>query len=184
MNAAFGGPGKLRNVGRPDDPHPADIARAYLSAETVRLLSFEGAGRWADRLEAEADRDLGRIRLGNVEVTPAAAKAAAAVVAEAIAGTRLRALEGRSLHDVQDWSDRDEAIVADLRRTLREGPAKGAGAAGPYAAGAYAAHAVAAGVYEAAAGSELPAKAMAGMIGVLDAMHARNPQWARASAAA
>jgi hypothetical protein len=183
MSSAFGGPGTLRNVGRPDDPHPADIARAYLAAETVRLLSFEGAGRWADRLEAEADRDLGKIRLGDVGVTPAVAKASAAAVAQAIVGTRLTSLEGRSLHDIQDWTDRDEAIVTDLRRTLHDAQGKGA-ASGPYTAGAYAAHAVAAGVYEAVSGAESPPKAMAGMVAVLDGMNARNPEWDRRNAAA
>jgi hypothetical protein len=183
MNGAFGGTAALRNVGRAEDPHPADIARAYLAAEAVRLLSFEGAGRWADRLEAEAERDLGRIRLGDVAVTAGIARASAAAVAKAISETPLRALEGRTLHGVQDWSDRDEAIVADLRRALQDGTA-GAGAAGSYAAGTYAAHAVAAGVYEAVAGAEPPARALAGMIGVLDAMSARNPAWAAPRTAA
>jgi hypothetical protein len=181
MNAAFGGPGVLRNVGRSDDPHPADIARAYLVAETVRLLSFEGAAGWADRLEAEADRDVGRIRLGDVQVTAAVAKASAAAAARAIAGTPLAALEGRSLREIQDWTDRDEAVVAALRRSVREGGAAGAGA---YVEGAYAAHAVAAGVYEAVSGAEAPAAALAGMVDVLAAMHARNPAWRAAGAAA
>jgi hypothetical protein len=180
MSAAFGGPGTLRNVGRKDDPHPADIARAYLAAETVRLLSFEGAGRWADRLEAEAERDLGRIRLGDVQVTPAVARESAASVARAIARTRLQALEGRSLLEIQDWTDRDEAIVAKLRDAVRDGGPKAAAAgAAAYGEGAYAAHAVAAGVYEAVAGAEPPGDAMAAMIALLAAMNARNPEWAR-----
>ncbi|WP_242344297.1 hypothetical protein [Anaeromyxobacter terrae] len=182
MNGAAGGTGSLRNVGRTDDPHPADIARAYLAAETVRLLSFEGAARWADRLVAEADRDLGRIRLGDVAVTAGVAKAAAAVVARAIVQTRLRALDGHAFRDIQDWRDQDEAVVAELRRELREGGAKGgrarAGAVpGSYAEGAYAAHAVAAGVYEAVGGTSSPAQVMSRMIGVLSGMHERNPAW-------
>jgi hypothetical protein len=173
LNGAWNGTPSLRNVGREEDPHPADIARAYLAAETVRLLSFEGASRWADRLVAEADRDLGRIRLGDVAVTAGIARASAAGVARAVVRTRLGALEGRSLGDIQDWRDRDEAIVAELRRQLREGT----GGAGRFTAGAYAAHAVAAGVYEAAAGSEPPDAAMRGMVAALAAMHARNPAW-------
>jgi hypothetical protein len=179
MNAAYGGPGVLRNVGRSDDPHPADIVRAYLAGETVRLLSFEGAGGWADRLEAEADRDLGRIRLGDVQVTAAVAKASAAAAARAIVETHLASLDGRALREIQDWSDRDEAVVAALRARVREGGARAS--AGAYVDGAYAAHAVAAGVYEAVAGAEPPAKAMAGMVGVLAAMHARNPAWSAAA---
>lgn len=180
MNGAFGGSGTLRNVGGAGDPHPADLARAYLVAETVRLLSFEGADRWADRLVAEADRDLGRIRLGDVAVTAGVAKASAAAVARALATTRLAALEGRALRDVQDWSDRDEAVAAELRGRVREG-APGAGA---FADGAYAAHAVAAGVYEAVSGAEPPGRAFDGMVAVLAAMHARNPAWAAPAAAA
>ena len=174
LNGAWRGTSALRNVGRADDPHPADIARAYLAAETVRLLSFEGAARWADRLVVEADRDLGRIRLGDVAVTAGVAKASAAAVARAIVRTRLGALEGRAFGEIQDWRDHDEAIVADLRRRLREG--SGA-AAGKYAEGTYAAHAVAAGVYEAVAGASNPRQVMSRMIGVLAAMHDRNGDW-------
>jgi hypothetical protein len=181
VNAAWGGTPSLRNVGPAEDPHPADLARAYLAAETVRLLSFGGAGRWADRLVAEADRDLGRIRLGDVAVTAAVAKEAAALVAQAIARTPLHALEGRAFQDIQDWRDADEAVVSDLRKELARRAASGeagAGAAsGAHAQAAYAAHAVAAGVYEAVAGTERPTEAMSGMIGLLAEMHARNPDW-------
>jgi hypothetical protein len=185
MNAAAHGRAALRNVGRAEDPHPADMARAYLAAETVRLLSFEGAGRWADRLVAEADRDLGRPWLGKTEVTPAVLKASAAIVAQAIARTRLPALEGRALQQIQDWRDRDEAVVAELREAVsgsagRAGPAR-AGRA--YGAGAYAAHVVAAAVYEAAGGGTAPGAIMDRMVGVLAAMHARNAAWRDAAAA-
>jgi hypothetical protein len=183
LNAAHVGTPRLRNVGRPEDPHPADIARAYLAAETVRLLSFGGASRWADRLVAEADRDLGQIRLGRVAVTPEVARASAAVVARAVARTPVRSLQGHAIGQIQDWTDRDEAIVAELRRGIRAGggggPDVGTGVrtTGRHVKGAYAAHAVAAAVYEAVAGGDSPAQAMDGMIGVLDAMHARNPTW-------
>jgi hypothetical protein len=186
LNGAWGGRPALRNVGPEDDPHPADIARAYLAAETVRLLSFEGAGRWADRLVAEADRDVGRIRLGDVAVTAAVAKAAAAAVARAIVSTRLDALEGHALGEIQGWSDRDEAIVASLRSRMRAGAGAGTSAsgAGTSASGAYAAHAVAAGVYEAISGASRPEDAMREMIAVLDDMHAHAPAWAPGRAGA
>lgn len=179
LNGAWGDTPSLRNVGAQDDPHPADIARAYLAAETVRLLPFQGAARWADLLVAEADRDLGRIRLGDTAVTAAAAKASAAAVAQAIVATRLRALEGHAIGEIQTWGDRDEAIVAELRRGLRDGRA----GAGRYAEGAYAAHAVAAGVYEAVSGAESPSQAMGRMVVVLDAMHDRDPGWIAAGKA-
>ena len=80
LNGAWRGVPELRSAGKEEDPHPADIARAYLAAETVRLLSFEGAARWADRLTAEADRDLGTVRLGDVTVPAGVARASAAAV--------------------------------------------------------------------------------------------------------
>jgi hypothetical protein len=183
LNGAWRGTPSLRNVGRVEDPHPADIARAYLAAETVRLLDFDGAARWADRLVAEADRDLGRVWLGNAAVTAGVAKASAAVVARAIVRTRLGSLEGRALGEIQNWRNQDETIVAELRRGLRPGGAPGrsagagAAASGKLLEGAYAAHAVAAGVYEAVGGSSNPAEVMRWMIGVLAGMHDRNPAW-------
>ena len=183
LNGAWRGTPMLRSVGREEDPHPADIARAYLAAETVRLLSFDGAARWADRLVAEADRDLGRISLGGAAVTAGVAKASAAVVARAIVQTQLGALEGRAFGEIQNWRNRDEAVVDELRRELRDGgasspgPGAGAVASGRYLGGAYAAHAVAAGVYEAAGGTSSPAQVMQRMVGVLARMHDRNPAW-------
>jgi len=178
VNGAMLGTPTLRNVGRSEDLHPADIARAYLAAETVRLLSFDGAARWADRLVAEADRDLGKIRLGDVAVTAGVAKASAAAVARAIVRAPLAALEGRALGDIQDWSDRDEAIVANLRGQLGAGAARGGKpAAGMRTDGAYAAHVVAAGVYEAVGGGANPTDVMNRMVAVLAAMHERDPAW-------
>ena len=107
-------------------------------------------------------------------MTAGVAKASAAAVARAIVKTRLAALDGHALGEIQDWRDRDEAIVAELRVALRDG--RPAPAAASTASGAYAAHAVAAGVYEAAAGAS-PATTLDRMIGVLDAMHDRNPAW-------
>jgi hypothetical protein len=177
VNGAIRGHTQLRNVGSAEDPHPADIARAYLAAETVRLLSFRGASRWADRLVAEADRDLGRIWLGGTPVAASAARASAAAVARAVVRTRLGALEGHALGEIQDWRDRDEAVVAGLRSAIQGGKA-GRGAAGAERGeGTYAAHAVAAAVYEAAAGSATPARAMAWMLAEIDAMHRANPDW-------
>jgi hypothetical protein len=170
LNGAWRGTAALRNVGRAEDPHPADIARAYVAAETIRLLSFSGAGRWADRIAAEADRDLHQPRLGDLAVTPGVLKDAAAAVARAIVRTPLRALEGRALGQVQGWTDADEAIVARLRTALREGGA----APGRYGAGAFAAHAVAAAVYEGASGAASPREAFGEMVTMLDAMASRG----------
>ena len=175
LNGAWGGKPVLRNAGPAGDPHPADIARAYLVAETVRLLSFDGAQAWADRLVAEADRDLGRIRLGGTPVSAEVAKASAAAVAKAIVRTHVEALEGRALGDIADWRNEDEAVVAALRDRFH----RGTSSPGRYASGAYAAHAVAAGVYEAVEGTSTPAEAMADMVAALAAMHRKNPDWPR-----
>lgn len=175
LNGAWRGTSSLRSVGSAEDPHPADIARAYLAAETVRLLSFRGAGPWADRLVAEADRDLERIRFGDLPVAAEVARASAAAVARAIVRTPVRALEGRSLGEIQDWSDRDEAVVAALRPAMRDAGTKPG--ARRYEKGTYAAHAVAAAVYEGVAGGATPSRVQERMVAVLDAMHARNPSW-------
>jgi hypothetical protein len=178
LNGAWHGRAMLRNVGQAEDPHPADIARAYVAAETVRLLSFDGAARWADRLVAEADRDLGQIRLGDFAVTAPVMKAAAAAIAQAIVRTRLPALEGRALGEIQDWRNQDEAIAAALRDEMGKGGARGkdAGDAGR-GPGTYAAHAVAAAVYEAVSAGSRPGEVMGRMIAVLDGMHGQNTAW-------
>ncbi len=178
LNGAWGASPSLRTSGPEDDTHPADLVRAYLAAETVRLLSFDGAAAWADRLVAEADRDLGRIRLGGVNVSPGVAKEAAALVAKAIVRTKLAALDGHALGEIQDWRNEDERIVAALR--TRIAGTESAGTEGKYVKGAYAAHAVAAGVYEAVAGSTRPAEVLPRMVEVLADMHARNPAWTAA----
>jgi hypothetical protein len=182
LNGAWRGTAALRNVGSADDPHPADIARAYLAAETVRLLSFKGAATWADRLVAETERDLGKVRLGGLQVTAGVARSSAAAVARAIVQTRVGALEGRALGDVQGWTDKDEAIVASLRQGLAAARPAGARTGegpspGRYADGTFAAHAVAAGIYEAVAGGAPPGEVAGEMVAMLDAMHRANPGW-------
>ena len=176
VNGAWGGTAALRSEGAATDPHPTDLARAYLVAETVRLLHFTGAGTWADRLIREADRDLGHLTLGDVAVTAGVARASAAEVARAIVTTRLGALEGHALGDLQGWTDQDEAIVAALRPQLAGGGAAGGGSAAPYVPGAYAAHAVAAGVYEAVSGRTDPSRVQRRMEELLATMHAANPK--------
>lgn len=188
LHGAWGAGPRLRTDGAGDDPHPADLARAYLVAETVRLLSFSGAAGWADRLTAEADRDLagrnGVLHLGEVAVTAGVAKASAAAVARAIVRTRLTSLEGHALGQIQDWRDRDEALVAALRQELGRGGGRASSGAAPAVglAGASAAHVVAAGVYQAVSGGSRPDQVMGQMVGLLAEMNARNPAWAPGAA--
>jgi len=173
LNAAYSGKPRLRNVGTEDDPHPADIVRGYLGAETVRLLSFAGAKRWADLLVAETDLDLGQIRLGRAAVTAETAKRSAAVVARTIVQEEMAALERHALGDIQDWRDEDEELVAALRENLRS--------AKPVApkdgSGTYAAHVVAAAVTGALSAKADVRGLTQRMIGVLKVMHDRNPSW-------
>ena len=173
LNAAYRGRAQLRNVGSRDDPHPADILRGWLGAETVRLLSFDGAKAWADLLERETDRDLGQVRLGSSPVTAAAAKRSAAVVAKTIVGEKLASLERHALGEIQDWRDGDEEIVGVLRETIRSATPL----PGKYAPGTYAAHVVAAAVMEAAAAKADVGRLMQRMLGALKVMHDKNPSW-------
>lgn len=173
LNGAWGDRPVLRSDGPEDDPHPADVVRAWVGAETVRLLSFAGAKAWADLVSAEADHDAARtVRLGAVAMTPGVARDVAAVVARTIVREKVDALERHALGDVQDWRDRDEEIVASLRAELRAPrppPTR-------WGKGIYAAHAVAAAVTEALAGGD-PKALTPRMIVVLKAMHDANPAW-------
>lgn len=173
LNGAYRGRAQLRNVGSKDDPHPADILRGWLGAETVRLLSFGGAKEWAALLEKETDRDLGQVRLGNAPVTVTAAKRSAAIVAKTIVTAKLAALERHALGEIQDWRDRDEEIVLALRGTLRSSKPL----PGKYGPGIYAAHVVAAAVTEALQAKGAPAALLQRMLAALKTMHDKNPSW-------
>jgi hypothetical protein len=173
LNGAYRGRQQLRSVGSADDPHPADIVRGWLAAETVRLLSFAGAKGWGALLEKETNRDAGQVWLGGSPVTVAAAKRSAAVVAQTIVRGRLESLERHALGEIQDWRDGDEEIVKALREALRATRATPA----KYAKGTYAAHVVAAAVYEAAGTKAEPARLMGRMVAALKTMHDANPSW-------
>ena len=173
LRAAFGGAPTLANDGAAADPHPADIVRAWLGAETVRLLEFDGAADWADAIARETDRDVATIRLAGRRVTPAQARKSAAIVARAIATDRLAALDGHALAEIQNWRNADELLVAKLKPVL----GKRGDLPPEYAGGTYAAHVVAAGVTAALdKGARIPA-IFDRMLGVLKAMHDANPSW-------
>ena len=173
LEGAWGGTARLGSVGRAGNDHPASILRAFVAAEAVRRLPLAGAGRWADRLVAEASEDLGRIRLAGLPVSVAEARAAAAAVAEAVMTARPPALGGRSLAEVRAWGDADEATAAALRRQLAAPGLRSS----PRLDGFTAGHAVAAAVQLATSGELAPAQALDRMLELLDAMQARNPAW-------
>lgn len=171
FNATCNGTATLRNEGS-SDPHPADILRGYLAAETVRLLSFNEAAAWGDLLMQEADRDLCQIRLFGKDISVAEAKQSAQIVAQTLVCTKVNALEHHALREIQDWRDEDEQIVHQLRSQFAS-----IHSADPLPQEFYAAHAVAAAVTAAvAADGEIPVL-FEGMLTTLKQMHDRNPSW-------
>lgn len=173
LNAAFAGDPRLRNTGPANDFHPADILRGYLGAETVRLLSFDGAAAWADLIAAETDKDLGTIRLLGQVVDTDEAKRSCQIVAETLATTRVQSLENHSLIDIQDWRNLDEEKVATVREALTTVANLPDDTGSPI----YAAHIVAAAVTGALApGADVP-MIFERMLVLLKRMHDQNPAW-------
>lgn len=174
LNAAMGREPQLRNIGLGNDPHPADILRGYLAASTVSLLNFSKANRWATAIEAETDKDLARIQLGeNSVITPEEAKESALIAANCLVQTKMECLGNHALGEIQNWCDEDEDIVRQIRLILK--------AIEPlpeiYSKDFYAAHVVAAAIVESLQGNiEVPMLFMR-MINILKAFHDKNPSW-------
>jgi hypothetical protein len=174
LNKAFDGTAVLRNDGPSDDPHPADIVRGFLAAETVALLPFGQSAAWSKVIAAETDKDVRTIVLAEQAVSPEHARESARLVADAIANTKVRALEGHSLGDIQTWRDRDEQKIRIVRHALitADGLPEQSGEAEIFAT-----HVVAGAVMEALAnGNDLPV-VFDRMIAILDKEHERNPVW-------
>ena len=173
INDSLGWGPVLSSEGDADDVHPADIVRGWMGAEVVRLLKFKQAGAWADALTKEIDRDLAKVVLAGVTVTAANAKKSAAVVAQTIAAGKLNTLDGHAFSDIQNWADKDEALVAKLTDPLTMAvdlPAR-------YAGGTYAAHVVAAAVMSALKTPQAIPVIFDRMLGLLKVMHEANPSW-------
>jgi hypothetical protein len=173
LNAAFGGSARLRNVGPGGDPHPADIVRGYLAAETVALLKFTGKSKWAKAIADETDKDVTQIVLDGKSIDATKARESARIVAATLVGFKARALEQHALGEIQNWRDSDERKVLRLRRALHTAVALPASQLD----GLYAAHAVAAAVIEALSGGDGVATIFGRMVAVLKAMHDENPSW-------
>jgi hypothetical protein len=178
LNAAFSGSAKLRNRGPAGDGHPADIVRGFLAAETVRLLSFAGAGAWADAIDGETTKDIDAhaqtFSLANKNVPIAVAKESAKITARIIATTKFKTLHKHALIEIQDWRDTDEAVVTDLipaLTTTTNAPASITGS------GIFAAHVVSAAVMAALSGKGTPTTIFKRMVVVLKSMHDTNPAW-------
>ncbi|WP_312117153.1 hypothetical protein [Brevibacillus reuszeri] len=173
LNQAYTGKAVLRNTGPEADPHPADILRGYLAAETVRLLHFDFAEDWASALQEETDKDLTSITLGRAIVDVELIKQSAAIVAQAITQTRLKSLEGHAFGDIQNWHNHDERIVQEIRAHLESS----VDVQDCIVSGMYAAHVVSAAVTGAIAGEVSVREAFTGMTSLLKSMHDANPSW-------
>lgn len=173
--ASLGLPARLRNAGTASDKHPADILRGYLGAATVGMLSFNGAAQWSNLLEQETDKDAdATFQLAGSNVPKSVAKKSAGIVAEVIATHRSAALRNHALLDIQDWRDRDEAIVNAILPALVSAKSVPDDING---AGVFAAHVVAAAVRAALTGNATPAIVFQRMITILKSMHDGNPSW-------
>ena len=174
LSAAFGGEARLRSEGPEDDPHPADILRGYLAAETVALLEFTDHNEWSRIISDETDKDLATIVLAGEQVPKDLARQSAGIVAQTLVCYRAKALENHALGEIQNWRDSDERKVNLLRTALRTG---GELPDSPAPSPVYAAHAVAAAVTEALADGTNLQPLFERMLAMLNTMHDQNPSW-------
>ena len=175
LNAVWGEGPVLRNIGPGNDPHLADILRGYLAASVVSLLNFSKANEWAKAIEAETDKDLTTIQLGenNTVITPDEAKNSALIAANCLVHTKMECLENHALGEIQNWHDDDEAIVKHIRSILRvTDPSPEL-----YAKEVYAAHVVAAAIVEALQGKTNTLVLFVRMINMLKTLHDKNLSW-------
>lgn len=174
LGAAFTGEEKLRSEGPDGDPHPADIVRGYLAAETVSLLKFTGRRAWSNLIADETNKDAETIVLAGETVPKDTARQSAKIVAQTLVTHRAKALENHALGEIQNWRDGDERKVKLLRNALRTaGQLPTSSSSTPI----YAAHAVAAAVTEAlASGNDIQAL-FNRMLAFLNTMHDQNPSW-------
>src|SRR6185369_7281804 len=115
LNAAFAGDARLRSEGPEDDPHPADVLRGYLAAETVALLEFTGQNGWSRVIANETNKDAATIMVAGKRVSKTTARQSAKLVAQTLTGYRAKALEHHALGEIQNWRDADERKVELLR---------------------------------------------------------------------
>lgn len=166
--------GKLLATGT-RSPHPTDIARGFLIAETVGMCDFPEAAAWRRLLTAEVMRDVpdAGVRLDGAVYSAAVTRVSAKLAAEAIMMVPVDALEKHRMTDIQTWTAEDNRIVQILTSQVFLGdnvlPTALHG-------GVFAAHAVAAAVMAALLDGRVGAH-QARMIDVLAEMHASNIAW-------
>jgi hypothetical protein len=173
LNAAFEGSPSLRNEGSEDDPHPVDILRGFLAAETVSLLSFTGKTKWAKAILDETLKDVRQIVIAGSPIAVDLARKSARTVAETLVAYKAAKLERHALGDIQNWRDTDERKVRRIRQVLRDGEPLPNALSG----GTYAAHVVAASVLESLSDGARSASVFQRMIAALKLMHDGNASW-------
>jgi hypothetical protein len=173
LNAAGSGKARLRSRGPSKDPHPADILRGFLAAATVRLLSFDGASEWANIIESETEKDLDDVVLSGILVSPTVARQSAEIVAEVLVTQKSKILANHALIEIQDWRNRDEDIVNQLREVLTTTTPLSV----EFAGGVFAAHVVSAAVMAALSKGANLSVLFSRMIGILKIMHDKNASW-------
>lgn len=173
--------GPLRSVGAmpPGDTHPVDILRAFIAARVISQSPFSGAKDWSAAIRTEALKDLKSIYLvdskGRYTRLPQDKTIQSAeIVADVIANTKLKSLEGHSLREIQDWTDEDQKIVDTLALQLRDGKELSSDFRNN---GYYAAHVVAAAVQEALRGGANIQLMFDRMVSFLSTMHQYNTVW-------
>jgi hypothetical protein len=172
-NKASTGSAKLRNTAATSDPHPIDVLRGLLAAETVRLLEFRRREVWATEIETETRKDFGPLEISGIDISFSAAKEMARAVARAIVNTPTSSLEHTALGDIQNWRDSDEETVRELQGALsgKIAPERVIGD------GIYAAHVVAAAVTSAISANTDVNSVFQRMVITLKLMHDKNPSW-------
>lgn len=146
IEAAISGKPALSNIDPGDGAHPVDILRGYLAAESVRLLKFSEANKYAEIIKNETNKYLNTITLDNHKsIDKESVCKACKIVADIVMNKNLKSLENHSLGEIQNWHDSDEDIVNKVRLYLRnESPLPQT-----MDLDVYATHVVAAAVYEA-----------------------------------
>jgi len=174
----IGGP--LRNDGSPGDPHPVDILRGFIAAHVVSKLSFSGANDWADTIRNEVSKDLQIIHIPDGKGTShrvpnQIAIQSAELTADLIINSKLKALDGHSLKEIQDWTDQDQNIVEEIAGLFRDGKDLSDDFRNN---GYYAAHVVAAAIQEALKADAAPVQTYFDrMVDFLNTMYEFDNVW-------
>jgi hypothetical protein len=123
--------GKLKMcVGR-EDPHPVGVLRGLIAARVVSKLSFSLASIWSEIIRKQVEADLLGRSFQIVEercgahfpfpVDMASAMLSADVVADAMVDSKLDALGGHSLREIQNWTNHDQKIVDFIGPLMSKG---------------------------------------------------------------